>query len=106
MFWIQKILYGSEWPVLEVKRVKEPKSTKIILGPDSVADFYYSWIPDLVSRIQEQQQKRKGEKLLSNIFCSHIFTKFEIILFLNRNRKKFEPINKEPALQHQYLDFN
>jgi hypothetical protein len=50
------------------------------------ADFYPSRIPDLLSRIQKQQQKRGMKKI-----CCHIFlfrdtniTKFKIILFLNR----------------------
>ncbi len=47
MFWTQKILYGSEWPILEVQRVKEPKSAKILLGTDSVAD------PECLSRMPD-----------------------------------------------------
>jgi hypothetical protein len=46
-------------------------------------DFYPFRIPDLGSRIQKQQQKRKGEKKLvvKPFFVAKNFTKLIIILF-------------------------
>jgi hypothetical protein len=41
-------------------------------------DFYRFRIPDPKTATKERGEK----KLLSNLFCSHKFTKFKIILFL------------------------
>jgi hypothetical protein len=53
-------------------------------------------IPDLGSRILKQQQNRRGKKFfdLPFIVATNI-TKLKITLFLNRKRKKYEPIYKE-----------
>jgi hypothetical protein len=48
------------------------------------------------SRIQQQQKKRRGKNfvVVLTLNCSHKFRK-TINLFLNRYRKKFEPIHEE-----------
>jgi hypothetical protein len=53
-------------------------------------------IPDLGSRILKQQQNRRGKNFfdLPFIVATNI-TKLKITLFLNRKRKKCEPIYKE-----------
>ena len=61
-------------------------------------DFYPSRIPDLGFRIPDPKTvtKERGEKnLISYFFCSHNFTKLNIMLFLKCLRKKFGPIFKE-----------
>jgi hypothetical protein len=46
--------------------------------------------PDLGSLIQKQQKRAGG-----NFFLLYLFTKFEIILFLNIYVKKVEPVTKK-----------
>ncbi len=71
--------------------------------PDPSSDFYLSRIPDpgsqildLEFRIQEQQEKR-GKKFVKFFSCTggKKFHKIEIIFFLDRLRKKFEPTDKQ-----------
>jgi hypothetical protein len=53
----------------------------------STPDFYPSRIAHLGFRIQQQQQKRRGEKsVVLPFFVVTNFTKLKIILFLNRYR--------------------
>ncbi len=48
------------------------------------------------SRIQQQQQKRRGNKIFCpTFFCSHKYQKIKIIILLYRNRKKFLPIHQK-----------
>jgi hypothetical protein len=49
-------------------------------------------IPAPGSKIQPQ---KGGGRIFLSLFLSINFTKLLIILFLNRYRKKFEPIEKE-----------
>ncbi len=48
----------------------------------------------LGSRIQQQQQQRRGKICHPSFFVATNITKLKIILFLNRLRQKFEPIYK------------
>jgi hypothetical protein len=51
-------------------------------------DFYPSRIPDLGSRIQ-QQQKRRGKNLLSHLFVAKNRTKLEKLFILQQELKKY-----------------
>jgi hypothetical protein len=57
-------------------------------------DFYPSRIPDLGSRIH-QQQKRGGKIFCLTFFGSQQIHEINFFFFLKRNGKKSEPIDEE-----------
>jgi hypothetical protein len=59
--------------------------------PKPYLDFYLSQIPDPTIDTKEE-----GQKIWYSIFfCSHKYHKIENDLFLNRYRKKYEPIQSQ-----------
>jgi hypothetical protein len=51
-------------------------------------DFYPSRIPNLGSRIQNQQQKRGVKRICHFFFCSHKYHKIENYLIFEMLKKK------------------
>jgi hypothetical protein len=66
-----------------------------MFSPDP--DFYPSRIPDLRSRIQQQQQKRRGKNFVCpTFFCKHKYHKIKkILLIFEQIKKQFGAIYEE-----------
>jgi hypothetical protein len=89
MFLTAILIFLEKFPKTNIA---DPGCLSRILDP--VFTHPGSWIQDLGSQIQKQQQKR-GEFCCHTLFSSHNFHKIENNFIFEMLKKKFGPIFKE-----------